>query len=194
VLGIDTGVATAEAQCAPTTGEDDDDEPASRPVVVALVPDTPPNTDVASRFEDVYRSSYQRMIRVAFLMTGSNEAAEEIVQDAFVALFQRFETITEPAGYLYRSVVNGCRNRHRRQVLAERLHVLRPVATVLPPELDETLHALETLTPRRRTAIVLRFYADLPLADIAGILGCTTGTVKSLIHRGLAQLKQVIEP
>jgi RNA polymerase sigma factor (sigma-70 family) len=192
VLGIDTGVATAEAQCAPT--KEEDDELASRPVVVALVPDTPPNTDVASRFEDVYRSSYQRMIRVAFLMTGSNEAAEEIVQDAFMALFPRFDTVTDPAGYLYRSVVNGCRNRHRRQALADRLHVLRPVATVLPPELDETLHALETLTPRRRTAIVLRFYADLPLADIAGLLGCTTGTVKSLIHRGLAQLKQVIEP
>jgi Sigma-70 region 2 len=96
VLGIDTGVATAEAQRAPTAGEDADDEPASRPVVVTLVPDTPPDAEVASRFEEVYRSAYLRMIRVAFLMTGSNEAAEEIVQDAFMALFPRFRRSPTP--------------------------------------------------------------------------------------------------
>jgi DNA-directed RNA polymerase specialized sigma24 family protein len=163
-------------------------------VVVALVPDAP-DEPTAPSFEEVYRSSQQRMVRVAFLMTGSNEVAEEVVQDAFVALFQRFDAIAEPTGYLYRSVVNGCRARHRRQLVADRVRALPlPPSVLPPPELDETWHAVGKLTPRRRAAIVLRYYADLPLADIAGILGCTTGTVKSLIHRGIAQLKDVIEP
>lgn len=161
--------------------------------VIALVPD-PPDVVAAATFEGVYRASYERMVRVAFLMTGANEVAEEVVQDAFVALFPRFESVVDPDGYLYRSVVNGCRSRHRRQAVAERLRAARPPAAVIPPEVDETWEALRMITPRRRSAIVLRYYADLPLADIARVLECSTGTVKSLLHRGLAQLKDVIEP
>jgi RNA polymerase sigma factor (sigma-70 family) len=161
--------------------------------VIALVPD-PPDVAAARSFEAVYRASYARMIRVAYLMTGSNEAAEEVVQDAFLALFQRFASVAEPDGYLYRSVVNGCRSRHRRQALADRLRPTRPQAAATPPELDETWEALRMITPRRRSAIVLRYYADLPLTEIAQVLECSTGTVKSLLHRGLAQLKDVIEP
>lgn len=175
------------------TDPDNGDGEGDGPPVVAVVAEAP-ELRLATCFEDVYRSSYRRMTQVAYLMTGSNEVAEEVVQDAFVALFQKFETVSEPGGYLYRSVVNGCRARHRRQMLTDRLRPGRPPLSVVPPELDETWVALEKITPRRRTAIVLRYYADLPLADIALVLGCSTGTVKSLIHRGLAQLKDVIEP
>ncbi|MGH9112069.1 MAG: RNA polymerase sigma factor [Acidimicrobiales bacterium] len=149
---------------------------------------------MATSFEDVYRSSYRRMTRVAHLLTGSNEAAEEIVQDAFVGLYQRFAAVADPDGYLYRSVVNGCRARFRRKQVTDRLRPLRRVADVEPPDIDETWAALARITPRRRAAVVLRFYADLPLTEIAALLGCSVGTVKSLIHRGLAQLKDVIEP
>jgi DNA-directed RNA polymerase specialized sigma24 family protein len=191
LLGIDRGVTTAEAER--VADSDSGESAGDSPRVVAIEPDGPV-LRVARSFEDVYRASYQRMTRVAHLMTGSNEAAEEIVQDAFVALYPRFETVDDPDGYLYRSVVNGCRARFRRQQLRERLRPLRSVPYVAPPDFDETWGALAKITPRRRAAVVLRFYADLPLAEIAEVLGCTAGTVKSLIHRGLAQLKDVIEP
>jgi RNA polymerase sigma-70 factor (sigma-E family) len=147
----------------------------------------------ATAFEDVYRGAYDRMTRVAHMLTGHNDIAEEVVQDAFVGLYRRFDTVSDPHGYLYRSVVNGCRQRHRRRQVGERLRTLRVVTEVAPPEIDETWRALEQLSPRRRAAVVLRYYADLSEADIAEALGCSRGTVKSLLHRALAQLKDVID-
>jgi DNA-directed RNA polymerase specialized sigma24 family protein len=63
-----------------------------------------------------------------------------------------------------------------------------------PPELDETRAALDRLSPSQRTAVVLRFYGDLPLAEIAELTGNRLGTVKSQLHRALAQLKDVLAP
>jgi RNA polymerase sigma factor (sigma-70 family) len=132
------------------------------------------------------------MVQTAHLITGSNETAEEVVQDAFVALYPRFGGLEDPGGYLYRSVVNGALARHRRGRVAQRFLPLIAPANVGAPELDETWIALRRLPPRRRAAVVLRFYADLSLAEIALVLGCREGTVKSMLHRGLAQLKDVI--
>lgn len=144
-------------------------------------------------YEETYRSCYARLTRVAYLIIGSNEAAEEVVQDAFVALYPRFQRVRSPEAYLYRSVVNGSRAWLRRRRIARRVgHA--PVATeVAAPELDETREALDKLPPGRRAVVVLRFYADLSLAEIAEALGCGTGTVKSQLHRGLAQLRMVVE-
>jgi RNA polymerase sigma-70 factor (sigma-E family) len=139
--------------------------------------------------EDVYRAHYGRMVRVARMLTGSNEAAEDIVQDVFVGLYQRFDDIDDAAGYLYRSVVNRCwsRRKHWRVVERRRHLTAQPDATY--DEIDETWTALRRLQPRRRAVVVLRYYEDLPLADIAEILGCRVGTVKSMLHRALAELK-----
>jgi RNA polymerase sigma factor (sigma-70 family) len=148
----------------------------------------------AASFEATYRASYARLVRIAHLIMGSNDVAEEVVQDAFVALYPRFATVGDPDGYLYRSVVNGCRGRFRRKQVAPRLAALREAArTVVQPEIDETWAALATLPPRRRAVVVLRFYADMPLAEIADVLGCRIGTVKSQLHRALAHLEDVIE-
>jgi len=67
-------------------------------------------------------------------------------------------------------------------------------ATARAPELDETWAALDRLTPGQRTAVVLRFYGDLPLAEIAELTGTRLGTVKSQLHRALAELKDVLAP
>jgi RNA polymerase sigma factor (sigma-70 family) len=168
----------------PDDGDDAGDAGDSPPVGVAFG---------ATAFEDVYRDAYHRMTRVAHMLTGHNDVAEEVVQDAFVGLYRRFDTVADPRGYLYRSVVNGCRQRHRRRQVGERLRTLRVTTEVAPPEIDETWRALDTLSPRRRAAVVLRYYADLSEADIAEALGCSRGTVKSLLHRALAQLKDVID-
>ena len=113
---------------------------------------------------------------------------------AFVGLYRRFGDVDDPSGYLYRSVVNGCGARRRHSGVVHRaLHLLASPDEVTS-RIDETWSALRHLPPRRRAVVVLRFYADLPLKDIAGVLGCSTGTVKSTLHRALADLKEVVEP
>lgn len=151
------------------------------------------DTGSTTSFEGLYRSRFPRMLRVAHMLTGSNTTAEEVVQDAFLALYPRFGVVADPDAYLYRSVVNGCRASYRRRQVRDRVRFLRVADEVPAPELDETWTALAGLSPKRRAVVVLRFYADLPLAEIADVVGCSTGTVKSLLHHALAQLKDVIE-
>ena len=150
---------------------------------------------VSVSLEALYRSHYAPMVRLAHLITGSNEVAEDLVQEAFVRLHGRdVAALTSPAGYLRTAVVNRCRSWQRRAVL-ERRHAsgVRPDPSgAQPVEVDETLGALARLRPRQRAALVLRFYADLSEAEIASTLGCRPGTVKSLISRGLAELKETI--
>ncbi len=81
---------------------------------------------------------------------------------------------------------------HRRRRM-ERERQPRPVPEAVDAESRELLDALAHLGVRQRTALVLRFYVDMSEADIAHALGCRPGTVKSLVHRGLRQLKGVIE-
>src|SRR5262245_43312605 len=80
-----------------------------------------PDLRVVRTFEELYRDSHARMIRIAVMLTGSTEAAEDVVQDAFVGLYARFHRLTDPGPYLYRSVVNGCWSRRRRRQVADRL-------------------------------------------------------------------------
>ncbi len=145
-------------------------------------------------FEDVYRLHYERMVRVAYTLTGSNEAAEDVVQDAYVKLYPRYDDLGDPTPYLYRMVVNGCRERHRHQQVVVRFQHLFAPNPVVVDEADETLAALARLAPRRRATVVLRYYADLSLAEVAEVLGCKVGTVKSMLHRALNELKGVVEP
>ena len=150
-----------------------------------------------SAFGEFYRVEYPRMVRVALLVTGSLETAQDVVQESSVGVWRRWGQLRDPSGYLYRSVVNGCRSHHRRAAREERLHALSgglwPVASGAPAPATELLDALASLPYRQRAALVLRFYDDLSEADTARVLGCRPGTVGSLVHRGLAQLKKVIE-
>jgi RNA polymerase sigma-70 factor (sigma-E family) len=144
-------------------------------------------------FSAFYAVEQARMVRVAFLLTGSTETAQDVVQDSFVRVYAKWGSIRDPAGYLYRTVVNACRSQHRRATREQRTRDrVGPVsATVL--EADEMRDALASLPYRQRAALVLRFYDDLSEAETAAALGCRPGTVGSLVHRGLAQLKKVIE-
>ena len=148
---------------------------------------------VAAGIEGLYEAGHAPMVRLAFLLTGSPEVAEELVHEAFVGLHRRWDRVANPDAYLRRMVVNACHGHHRRRGV-ERRHAPAPPPPVLPPEVDEVWDALGSLPPRRRTALVLRYYADLPIAEIADAMDCRPGTVKSLIHRGLASLKEVLEP
>jgi RNA polymerase sigma-70 factor (sigma-E family) len=139
----------------------------------------------------VYAERYDNLVRLAYLLTGHTAVAEEIVQDAFVASHRARDRLRDPYPYVRSAVVNRCRSWGRRYKV-ERAHRPRPPD---PAELaaDEMRDALDGLTERQRTAIVLRFYEDMPDSRIAEILECRQSTVRSAIHRGLESLRRVIE-
>jgi RNA polymerase sigma factor (sigma-70 family) len=148
-------------------------------------------------FGELYGTECERLIRVGLLMTGSIETAQDVVQDSFVGVWRRWDQLHDPAGYLYRSVVNGCRSHHRRAAREQRLKGLVgavwPSSAAAPAETNELVDALASLPYRQRAAVVLRFYDDMSEADAAVVLGCRPGTVGSLVHRALTQLRRVIE-
>jgi RNA polymerase sigma-70 factor (sigma-E family) len=141
-------------------------------------------------FLELYQRRFQEMVRMAYLLTGSVETAQDVVQDAFVRIHGHWGTVREPDAYLRAAVVNACRSHHRRRAV-ERRAPLRDTG-VESFAADELADVLATLPHRQRAAIVLRYYEDLPDRDIARALGCRVGTVASLIHRALSRLRQVV--
>ena len=133
------------------------------------------------------------MIRLATAMTGSHEIAQDLVQDAFVRLHGAWSRVHEPRSYLRRAVVNACHSHHRRRRVERRHASLAGPETNASLGANELADALDALPHRQRAALVLRFYSDLSDVDIAATLRCRPGTVASLIHRGLEQLRRVIE-
>lgn len=142
-------------------------------------------------FSRLYREHFDKMARLAFLLIGSRDDARDVVQDAFVGLHRRFDRVDDPVAYLRRSVVNGCHSHHRRRARRAKRFVVVDESVELGAR--ELLDALGALPVRQRAAIVLRYFHDLPEAEIALVLGCRPGTVGSLLHRGLARLREVIE-
>jgi RNA polymerase sigma factor (sigma-70 family) len=156
-------------------------------------PTTAESTGVASReLEALFRSEYARLVRLASLLTRSESISEEVVQDAFIRLHRRWDSVDDPAAYVTQVVVNEARARVRRRAV-ERRHAPVPPEPVLPPELDETFQLLSELTPKRQVALVLRYYEDMPIDDIATVMDCRPATVKSLIQRGLKSLRRKLD-
>jgi RNA polymerase sigma factor (sigma-70 family) len=141
----------------------------------------------------VYAEQADRLRRVAYLMTGRREAAEEIVHDAFARTYGRWATIDNPGGYLRTTVVNLCLAWQRRAVL-ERERLPAPAPAHEPPELDEMWSLVQRLTPGLRVVLVLRFYEDLPDDEIARLVGCAPATVRTRVHRALAKLREEMTP
>lgn len=117
-------------------------------------------------FEDLYRSHFGALMRIAYLMSDSAAAAEDAVQAAIIGCVPRIDEIEHPPSYLRASVINECRTQHRKLQRQRETFVLdRP--SELPHELIETRAALGRLSPRKRAAVVLRYFVDIPDADIA---------------------------
>jgi RNA polymerase sigma-70 factor (sigma-E family) len=142
----------------------------------------------SSDLSTLYRGERAAMIRLARLLTGSTPVAEEVVQEAFLHIHQRSERPQNPAGYLRTTVVNLSKG-HLRRLRLERRHLSPDRIAFDDPGLDETWVAVRRLPFRQRAVLALRFYEDLSEADIARVLGCRVGTVKSSLHRGLAKLR-----
>jgi RNA polymerase sigma-70 factor (sigma-E family) len=143
-------------------------------------------------FADFYRSEHEAMLRLAYLLCGSRAIAEELVHDSFARVQPRWGTLDAPSAYLRRTVTNACYSYLRRRK-REQTTVIEAPEPSRAPEHDDVWDALARLKPRRRAVLVLRFYLDLSEADIARILGCRRGTVKSLSHRALDDLRNELE-
>lgn len=142
-------------------------------------------------FETVYARLWPEMVRIARLMCGSVSLGEEIAQDAFIGLYRAWATVENPAGYVRRSIANGVSTYYRRRKLEVVARAEREITDQIP-DVDETWAVLKQCTPRQRAIVVLRYYEDLPVSDIAELMGCSVGTVKSTLSRTLQQLRKVL--
>jgi RNA polymerase sigma factor (sigma-70 family) len=140
-------------------------------------------------FEAAYREHSLALTRMAWLLTGSREKAEDAVHEVFLRYLRVDPPPNSPWSYLRRMLINQLIDEGRRATTAARFRVDR-VLVFDDPELDETWEAVCRLPEGPRKALVLRYYADLPLADIAEVMGVPMGTVKSWIHRGLERLRE----
>ncbi len=146
----------------------------------------------SAEFEELYRTSHADMVRVAYLITGSLHVAEEVVHDSFIAVADRWGAINTPTAYLRKTVVNRSRS-HLRRVQTQRNAPISPQPAVLPEEVDETWQLVQRLPLRKRTAVVLHYYLDLPIDEIAEVMDTRPGTVKSLLHRGRESLRRQLQ-
>jgi len=141
-------------------------------------------------FDAFFSVESPKMLRLAVGLVDLPERAEEIVQDAFEKTLLAWPRLREPGAFLRTAVVNGCRSELRRRRVMRR-HPYPPAGTETLGEADRALlDAVARLSPRRRIAVTLRFYADMSEAQIGDAMGVRPGTVKSLISRGLDDLRQ----
>jgi RNA polymerase sigma-70 factor (sigma-E family) len=151
----------------------------------------------------LYATHWYQLVRLATLLTRDASVAEELVQEAFVSLHRRWDSLADPAaahGYLRTTVINNARSALRHRGVEERYRQPGPPDPAGPEERAvqatedaRVLTALRTLSRRQQEVLVLRYYADLSEQDIARTLGLTKGAVKSHAHRGLAALKAALE-
>ena len=151
----------------------------------------------------LYTSQYRSLVRISSLLLHDVGAAEEVVQDAFVALHGRWWRLRDPdkaLAYLRQSVVNRSRSALRHRGVAER-HAPAPPGDAASAEdsamasvqREEILTALRLLPGRQREVLVLRYYADLSEAQIAQTLKISNGAVKSHASRGVASMRTHLE-
>jgi len=177
----------------------------------AAASDAPERWTPDEAVEQLYAAHYRQLVRLSVLLVRDQETAEEVVQDAFVALHGKWRGLRDPhlgLAYLRQSVVNRSRS-----VLRHRAVEVRHLTTAASqeaaaasslPGADETvvrragrtavLDALQRLSTRQREVLVLRYYLDLDEAGIADALGISRGAVKSHAFRAAAALRTLLEP
>jgi RNA polymerase sigma-70 factor (sigma-E family) len=153
-----------------------------------------------TRMARLYALHAPKAGRLAYLLTGDPELAQDLAQEAFVRLMGRLSAIRDDAvvaAYLRRSIVNLTRKHwrrlgHERRYLRRGLVGIEQAPTTLPDldRRDELWRALGSLPHQQRAAIVLRFYEDLSERETARVMGCPPGTVKSSVSRGLQRMRE----
>jgi RNA polymerase sigma-70 factor (sigma-E family) len=152
-------------------------------------------------FVDFFADEYWPLRRVALLLTGNWQEADELAQEAFARTYAAWGRLRRPdraAAYARKVLVNRHRSLLRRAVVEARYLLTQRGEEPYEPDFggeDQLLwRALRQLPVRQRHALVLRFYLDLPEAEVARLLGVPVGTVKSWVHRGLARMRARLGP
>lgn len=159
--------------------------------------------DADEAVTQIYSAHYRSLVRLSALLIRDAGAAEEIVQDAFVAMHGKWRRLRDPdraLAYLRQAVVNRSRSWLRHRVVTDK-HASRAMPDAASAEdgamslLDQqtVLTALRRLPERQREVLVLRYYADLSEAEIADTIGISRGAVKSHASRGLAAIRTTLE-
>ena len=155
--------------------------------------------------ELLYAAHWRQLVRLSVLLVRDQGVAEEVVQDAFVAVHARWSRLRDPEralAYLRQAVVNRSRSALRHRAVVERHAVRRTtepdepgadVATLDARRREAVLDALRSLPQRQREVLALRYYLDLSEVEIADALGISRGSVKSHASRGAAALRALLE-
>lgn len=150
--------------------------------------------------DDLYRRTTPAAVRMAYLITGDQGTAEDIVHDVFIRLVltsDAAKTWDNPGAYLNKSVVNEITS-HRRRITARLKRQHRATAEQPPPvdelgqwqERDALLQHIDRLPVKTRTVLVLTYFYDHPDQEISNVTGWPIGTIKSLRSRGLKELRK----
>jgi RNA polymerase sigma-70 factor, ECF subfamily len=149
-------------------------------------------------FNGFFAEQRPRLFAALCLSTGDRELADELTQDAFVRVLERWSTVSgmeDPSGYLFVTAMNLFRKRLRRAKLAAWLPGGNPSVDTAFDTVDDRdvlVRALRSLTPRQRAAVVLTSLLDLPTSEAARALGIEESTVRALTTQARAQLRQTI--
>jgi RNA polymerase sigma-70 factor (ECF subfamily) len=150
-------------------------------------------------FEEFFEAEKDRLLRVLCVITGSRSEAEDLVQEAFTRLFERWDVVgsmDDPAGYLHRTAMNLFRNQYRRATRTlKRVVGLAPEQDVFQAvdDLDAAAHALAALTPRQRAALVLTEALGYSGEEAGRVLGIKASTVWALTHQARVALSGTTE-
>jgi len=161
--------------------------------------------DADEGIEQLYLVHWDRMVRLSVLLVRDQGVAEEIAQDAYIAVHQRWDRLNDPdraLAYLRQAIVNRSRSALRHRGVVQR-YLARQSAPADVPGSDEkvlgdarrelVLDALRQLPRRQREVLALRYYMDLSEAEIAETLGISRGAVKSHASRGAAALRPILD-
>jgi len=155
--------------------------------------------DGAASFEEFFEAERVRLHKVLFAITGSRHEAEDISQDAFLRVWERWEQVhemDEPAGYLHRTAMNVFRDRYRRLMLGMKRAVRissRPDAYEAVEARSVVARVLSSLTPRQRAAIVLTEALGYSAEEAGKLLGIKGSTVRALHFQARSALKDSME-
>ena len=149
----------------------------------------------------LYQAHALALARMALVMLGDHAAAEDVVQDAFLGLYCRWDSLDDTSaalGYLRTSVLNGCRTAIKRRSRPAITASGEPfesaeAAVLLGEEHRAVLAAIRRLPARQREALVLRYYLDMTEADVAAAMGISVGTVKSATSRAVAAIGRMLK-